>query len=420
MIRIPTTAAMVAALFLSLPAQAQDKPLLTLPQALDEAAQHSPRIQAADAAVKAADGGLKQASALPNPEIGVEGENLAGSGPYSGTQSAEFTYGLAQQIELGGKRSAREMAAKQEHMLSQFTAASTRLDVARDVKQAFAEVVVAQESLKLAEDNVAIAQQEMKSVARRVAEAASPLIQQSKAEVSLATAEFDREQARETHQVARKRLATLLGREDALTETLDASRLYVVAQPTAPSEDALKQTPDMLRLHAQESRATALLDIEKAGAIPDPTVSLGVRQFRDTSDKAFVLGLSIPIPVFNANSGNISRARAEVAQASGEQHLARLELLQKFTETKAALNTAYEKATRYSKRIVPASEKAFKLARQGYGAGKFQYLEVLDAQRTMFDARNQYLTALRDYHSYTAELERLTTPYTITGETHAN
>jgi len=419
MFRLPIAAA-IAALFLALAAQAQDNPLFTLPQAVDEALQHSPRIASADAAVNAAEGSVKQAGAMPNPELGLEGENLAGSGSYSGTQSAEITYGLAQQIEMGGKRSAREAAAQQGYALARYTAAATRLDVVRDVKRAFTEAVVAQEMLTLAEDNLSIAQQEMKSVSRRVAEAASPLIQQSKAEVSLATAEFDQEQARETHQVARKRLATLLGRDAALTETLDASMLYGITPPSTNTGDNLERTPDMLRLRAEEERATALLDIEKAGAIPDPTISLGVRELRDTSDRAFVLGVSMPIPVFNSNSGNISRARAEASQTSSNQHQARLELLQRVTETKAALNTAYEKATRYSKRIVPASEKAFALARQGYGVGKFQYLEVLDAQRTMFDARNQYLTALRDYHARAADLERLTTPYKTTGETHAN
>ena len=397
-------------------AAAQDQPApppLTLTQAVDEALAHSPRVASADAGIKAAKGGLRQAGALPNPELGVEGENVGGSGPYSGLDGAEITYGLSQQIELGGKRGAREDVANKQLSLATLDATITRLDVERDVKQAFASAVAAQESLRLAEDALGISQEELKSVSRRVAEAASPLIQKSKAEVTLATARFNVEQARQEQTVSRTQLATLLGRP-VLHETLDASSFFNVTEPTATDDEVIEQTPDMLRLRLEEDRARALLDIQKAGAIPDPTVSLGVRQLRQTDDQAFVLGLSIPLPVMNTNRGNIAQARAEVTRTASDQQNARLALLQRYQTAKTSLHTAYVKAVSYSSTVLPAAEQSFKLSRQGYGAGKFQYLEVLDAQRTLFDSRAQYMSALRDYHVQKAELERLSTPIDAT------
>ncbi|MES2985236.1 MAG: TolC family protein [Pseudomonadota bacterium] len=398
-------------LLLSNTALAQDgPPPLTPTQAVDEALTHSPRVAAADAGIRSAEGGLAQADTSPNPSLGIEGENIGGNGPYNGFDSAELTYGLSQQIELGGKRSAREAAAKKQITIAELDATITRLDLARDVKQAFASAVAAQESLRLAEDALAIAREELKSVARRVAEAASPLIQKSKAEVTLATATFNVEQARQELSVARMQLATLLGRSQ-LTERLDTSSFFAVEETAAPQADAIERTPDMLRLRLHEDRAKALLDIEQAGAIPDPVVSLGVRQLRQTNDHAFVVGVSIPLPVMHSNSGNIASASAEVTRTASDQQTARLGLLQRYAAAISARRTAYVKATSYKTTVLPAAEQAFALSRQGYGAGKFQYLEVLDAQRTLFDARAQYVGALRDYHIRNAELERLGTPY---------
>lgn len=406
------TASMLWMLVCSTQAMAEREapPMLTVTQAVDEALTHAPRVASADAGIKSAQGALAQADTSPNPSLGVEGENIGGNGQYTGFDSAEITYGLSQQIELGGKRSAREDAAKKQLTLAKLDAAIVRLDVERDVKQAFATAVAAQESLRLAEDALNIAQQEMKSVSRRVAEAASPLIQKSKAEVTLATATFNVEQARQEQAVARTQLATLLGRP-AIHETLDAASFFEVSEPTVKEMDAVEQTPDMARLRMEQDRAEALLDVQKAGAIPDPTVSLGVRELRQTDDQAFVLGLSIPLPVMNSNRGNIAQARAEVTRTASDQQGQRLALLQRYSAARGALRTAYIKATSYSSTVLPAAEEAFKLSRQGYGAGKFQYLEVLDAQRTLFDARAQYMGALRDYHLRKADLERLSTPF---------
>lgn len=411
--------ATLVGLLLSTPVSAQDAIPLTLAQAVDEAMAHSPRVAAADAAAKGAQGLTEQADSSPNPTLDLQGSNLAGDGIYKQVDNTDqYFYGLSQQIELGGKRTARREAAQRQQEVAALDATIARLDVARDVKQAFATAVAAQESLRLAEDALDIARQELKSVSRRVAEAASPLIQQSKAEVTLATAKFNVEQAQQETVSARMQLATILGRTH-LGETLDAASFFALESTSPASEDAIERTPDMRRLRLMEDHAKALLDIEKAGAIPDPTINAGVSRLQETGDQAFMLGLSIPLPVMNSNKGNIAAARAQVSRTASDQQAARLELLRRYSLAKAARHTAYVKATSYNRTVLPAAEKAFTLARQGYGAGKFQYLEVLDAQRTLFDARAQYTTALRNYHLHMAELERLSTPLTE-GATHEN
>lgn len=77
------------------------------------------------------------------------------------------------------------------------------------------------------------------------------------------------------------------------------------------------------------------------------------------------------------------------------------------------LINAYEQSNTLKGDIIPSAEKAFLLAREGYQAGSFPYLEVLDAQRTLFEVKENYVEALKAYHTASANVARLTT----TGET---
>lgn len=76
------------------------------------------------------------------------------------------------------------------------------------------------------------------------------------------------------------------------------------------------------------------------------------------------------------------------------------------------VGNAYDAATSLRDAVLPGAGEALDFARQGYDAGKFGYLDMLDAQRTLFDARKQLIAALRDYHRQRAALDRLTTAYT--------
>lgn len=390
---------------------------LQLDEAIAEALEHSPALHSAKAQRDATAGQRTQAGAYPNPQLGIEAENVGGNGPYDGFNSAEMTYGVSQQIEMWGKRSARQDAAHFGYDVAALDAESTRLDVIRDVSTAYADAVAAQEKERYAEEQHHIAAAELKSVSRRVAEAASPLMQKSKAEITLATSRFARDEARQEARIARKQLAALMGRPQ-LDETLATESFFSIEPPQAREERVPEATPDSKRWEREKERSASLLALEKANALPDPTVNLGVRQFRETDDRAFVLGVSMPIPVFDSNRGNIDRARAELSKSESDQRLALLDRQKEFTRLQGQMDTAYLQATSLRDTVIPAAEQAFAQSRHGYGAGKFPYLEVLDAQRTLFDARNQYISALRHYHTTKAALERIAGLHYVQGEHH--
>jgi cobalt-zinc-cadmium efflux system outer membrane protein len=382
--------------------------LITLSAAIDKALANSPRLRSMEAEIAGSRGEKDQAGAWPNPEADVEVENIAGDGTYKGFDSAEITYGASQLFEIGGKRSARKEAASQGYRIARIQYEITRLDLIRDVTVAYVEAVAAKEAVALAEKQRFLAAEVLQNVAKRVEAAAEPLFQRSKSEVALATSEVALDRARRDYTIARKQLATLWGSETTGFD-LDTSSFYNIAPAqTLKADLALSLNPDIVRWEAEEARTQARLALEEAKAIPDPRVSVGVREFNDSEERAFLVGVSIPIPLFDLNSGNIAKARSDVMKAASDKHAAKLGLSAALTRSEEELANAYRQADALKTKIIPAAEKAYSLSRQGYEAGKFPYLEVLDAQRTLVDARTQYNDALKVFHSRRAEVARVT------------
>ena len=62
----------------------------------------------------------------------------------------------------------------------------------------------------------------------------------------------------------------------------------------------------------------------------------------------------------------------------------------------------------YRETILPKAQKALEQTDEGYKAGKFSYLDVLDSQQTLAEARIAYVSALWDLNRLAAELEKVT------------
>lgn len=389
-------------------AQAQKFSGVSLSDAIAKALAQSPRLKGFDSGVAAAQGERQQAGAWYNPTIGVDAENVSGNGPYKGFSSAELTYGVTQQFQIGGKISAREDIAGKGLEMASLDKQAAALDIIRDVTTAYAEVVAAEENARLAREQKDLANDVLKSVSTRVSAAAAPLMQKSRAEVERASAAIALDKATRESQIARKKMAALMG-EESFTQTIDTTAFYTITKPDLASlEDKLKGNPDLVRLDSSFAQAKARLDLEKANAIPDPQVNVGVRDFRDSGDRAFIVGVSLPIPILNANRGNIAKARSEVSRAEQDNRQFALNTNAELTQAVERMENTYMQAETLKSEILPSADKAFRLAREGYGLGRFPYLEVLDAQRSLFGVKQQHIDAIRDFHTAKAQVQRLT------------
>jgi len=163
----------------------------------------------------------------------------------------------------------------------------------------------------------------------------------------------------------------------------------------------------MARWAAELERSEAALNLARSEAVPDLTLSAGVRNFQETDDNAFVVGVSIPIPFFNRNQGGVSEARARVDKAQSEQRAAKVGLVTGLSDTWQSLSAAYTEAVGLRDEILPSAQSTYESTELGYREGKLDFLQMLDAQRTLFTVKRQYLLALGSYHLASTDMERL-------------
>lgn len=380
--------------------------LLTPDTAIALALQHAPRGLAARARLDAAGGVVDQADTSPNPEIGFELENVAGSGPYRDFRSSERTYSLSQTIELGGKRGRRTDAARAARDGAAADLALARLDLARDVRLAFSEAVAASRQVALTQDGLRLAVAVQEAIKARVEAGREAPIQASRADIARRQAQLALDQANRRLTIARQTLAGLTGLSSAAINLDEDWFARIDADNPAATGDAA----DLRRRQADVARGRADLSVEQAKAIPDVTLSAGFRQFREDGENAFLVGVSVPIPIFDSNRGGIAKARADLVAAEADLAAERIDLNRRVHAARANLAAARETARTLQDSIIPTAEQAFGLANEGYAQGKFAYLEVLEAQRTLVDARTDLINALQGFHDARAELERLTAP----------
>lgn len=380
---------------------------ITLADAIAKALAQSPRLQAFQKGTRAARGENDQAGAWPNPEIEAGVENFVGSGAYGAFTSAEINYGISQEIPLTGKLSARQAIASAALDTAALDEAAARLDVIRDTTIAFMSVVAAEESVDLATEQKELAADVLRSVNRRVDAAAAPLIQRSRSEVENATAALALDKAHRERDVARRALASVIG-DEAFAGPTDREAFYAVTKPDPlPVPAPTDRLIDTLRQSSALAQARARIDLEQANALPDPRVSIGVREFQASGDRAVLVSLGLPIPLLNTNSGTIEKVRQEALRTELDHRQATLDRAADLARAHARLMRSYVEASTLKASILPAATQAFRLARDGYAAGRFPYLEVLDAQRSLFLARQQKIDALREFHTAQAEVTRL-------------
>jgi cobalt-zinc-cadmium efflux system outer membrane protein len=232
-----------------------------------------------------------------------------------------------------------------------------------------------------------------------------------KAKVELSTVRADLEQARQAVLAVRQRLAATWG-GTAPTFARAEGRLEAGgAVPTAGEVFRLvEQNPQVARWTTEMQRRQAVVRLERRKTIPDLTIGGGFKREKAAGEPAargFTAGASMPMPIFDRNQGSIKESRYNVAKGREEQRAAKARVLTEIADAYQAMASAHARASILGKSVVPEAQKAFDAASAGYNEGKFPYLDVLDAQRTVFDARVQHLEALAEHLAAVADIEGL-------------
>ncbi len=117
--------------------------------------------------------------------------------------------------------------------------------------------------------------------------------------------------------------------------------------------------------------------------------------------------MSIPLPLFDTNRGNVLEALRRSDKARDELSATQIRLDGEMAQAYEQLNMARQEVDALQKEILPGAQSAYDAATKGFEFGKFGFLDVLDAQRTLLQAKSQYLRALSEAHRAAAEIDRI-------------
>lgn len=368
--------------------------------AIEMALASNAELSAARRELEAADGPVMQGGARPNPELSFLMED---------TQRATRTTTLQinQPIELGAKRAARITAAERGRDIASAELAAKRADLRAMVVTAFQDVLLAQDRIKLAGEASQLARRASDAAGKRVQAGKISPVEETKAKVAEATARLEAAQAASELRMSRQRLAATWGETLPRFERVEANDALASVPTFEAISTRLAASPSLRRAQIEVQRRIALSDLERAKRTPDLTVSLGVKRDEQLGRNQAVIGLSIPLPLFDRNQGNLLEALRREDKSRDELAAADIYLKSAVMQAWNRLDTAGTEARTIREQVIPGAQSAYDAATQGFALGKFNFLDVLDAQRTLFQAQGQYLRARGEANRAAADIDRL-------------
>lgn len=354
---------------------------------LERIGRNAPAQVEADALLEAAEARLRQAGVRANPELALRADGVLGGKPYAGWGEAEISLDLTQNLELGGRRGARVDVARAEVGVSALRREQAGIDTVARLALTYAEAEAAERRFALAEDALTLAVADARAALVLVEEGREPLLRGIQAETEAAMARAAVEGARAERDVAFARLTA-----EAMLPTPVTSVGAGVLDRTSPATLDAAASLAVRVAEAEAESAERRIGRERAEARPNISASLGVTRYQAEDATALTVGLSMPLPLFDRNRGNIDAARAEHRAAEARVAGARLA---DAADRSAALARLRASASRVAAGDmgVASAEEAYRLSRLGFEAGRISQLELRSTRVALISARDAAVEA---------------------------
>ena len=159
------------------------------------------------------------------------------------------------------------------------------------------------------------------------------------------------------------------------------------------SSNILANSPELRSAQSRLSRALANIDRQEAQSTPNLTFMVAAGHDKGTGSKLINTQVGLPLPINNANQGNISAAHSEYCRATQDVRRTELAIQSRLAQAQNDYESAAAAVEQYRNEILPRAEETLALFEKARAAGEFDFLQVLIARRTYFDANLAYLTA---------------------------
>lgn len=373
--------------------------VVTLDKAVQWTLSNNPDISVARREYEASEGALVQGQVRPNPEIAFTQEGVR-----SPSRASALQVNLP--IELGGKRQARIDVAKRTREVAAIELGQRQSEARATVMSAFFDVLAAQEHIRLAQETLALTQRVTDMTGKRVNAGKISPVEETRARVVEAQARVELAQAQGDLRASRHKLAAQWGEFLPRFERVDGAFDLPNVPEVTSLELRVSQSLILRRAELELQRRVALTKLEQAKRVPDPVLSLGIKRSVEASSQ-IIFGASLPVLFFDSNQGNVLEALRREDKARDELSAQQLRLQSEALQARERLLTARTGADVMKTSILPGAQSAYSAATKGFDAGKFSFLEALDAQRTLIQVQSQYFRTVTEAHRAAFDIERL-------------
>ena len=393
---------------------------LTLDDAIARVALDHPDLRLIDAQRPVLEARRDAAALRPPMQLGVELENLLGSGDTRGLRGAEATVSLSGVLERGGKLDARRLLAQSNIDALAPQRATARLDLLAETARRYLDVARAQSAMDIALTDIEQRRRAVSAARLRLQAGASPESVLLTAQAMLAQAELDRDRATQEAASARLALAALWGaRQSGFTAVSGNALQLPVARDFDVLAEELQRAPELAELLGEQRIREAQLQLARTAARPDWSWQVGVRNSRADNATSLVGGFSIPLGSARRAAPEIREAEANLALLPYERKARQQQLYATLAEAHGRYAGARLEVERMKRDVLPQLQKAERAAEQAWRAGAASYMEWAQLQAMRIDARQRQLDSAVAAQSALIEIQRLTGQSMLAEDTNA-
>lgn len=367
-----------------MPSFAQTKEQMStfdLDRIIDLALERNPTIAGAQSVIEQNEGRQTQAGAYPNPTISAGTANAAIRDPSSGTRLNEYGATVYQTVEWPGMRAARQDAAAAGLASATVGLEEAKLNLIAEVKAAFYELLLAERTVDLLQQNLEIVQDVARIVRARVRSGEGPQFEAVKADVEVLKAKQEMTKAKNAVRVKLVGLDTLtagaLGPRYKVQG--DFRLLRDRLDPEQMARRDLSQHPILKRQGKLVEQAEFTVDKERQGRVPNVTLFGGYA--REVGREAVVAGVSLPTPLWYRQQGHIATALGTQRKEEAELIRIRNDLTRAINQHAREAETAQDQILVYEEGLLKQAQEALRIAQLSFRQGASSLLDVLDAQR---------------------------------------
>ena len=401
-------------LFSSSAFAAESAATLSLSDAVREAAEKNPEIAFLRERLQSMRARANQAPYLEDPEIALQTGGVPLSNPTNLSRADANMIGIRQKFPFFGKLGLKEKIALQEAKMAEEELRSKEREIISKVKMTYADLFMAQKMIEINREQLEIMRAIIRATEARYQvgrvtqqDVFKALLEQSEIMNQLILAEEER-------RASEVRLNSLLNRSPQIP--IEVPGELAVPEPSLTLPDleqaALTDRPEIRRAEQGIERAERMYDLaDKNRKFPDFMLGWDYSWMpTEMTKNRYQAMVNITIPF---SPWTIGRRNYEVEEALAENRAAKAELdaaknmtLREIGESLAKVRAGKRSVELYREGLLSQADLSFKAAMAAYQTGRVEFVNLLEAQRALREARMGYFKTLAALTQNLAELER--------------